>query len=104
MIKYEETTKQPNKTGISGKSDSQRFQTWRLVFTDRLRNYQKWCLRQRRAFPKLSTRKQINAPVLSGSCDFFLWGYVTEQVFVPPLPLDIDELKLRVTAASYRDN
>jgi hypothetical protein len=25
-------------------------------------------------------------------------GYVKEQVFVPPLPLDIDELKLRITA------
>jgi hypothetical protein len=32
-------------------------------------------------------------------CDFFLWGYVKEQVFVPPLPLDIDELKLKITAA-----
>jgi hypothetical protein len=30
---------------------------------------------------------------------FFLWGYVKEQVFVPPLPLDIDELKLRITTA-----
>jgi hypothetical protein len=34
------------------------------------------------------------------SCDFFLWGYVKEQLFVPPLPLeDIDELKLTITAA-----
>jgi hypothetical protein len=32
--------------------------------------------------------------------DTFLWGYVKEQVFVPPLPMDIDELKLRITAAS----
>jgi hypothetical protein len=32
-------------------------------------------------------------------CDFFLWGYVKEQVFVPSLQLDIDELKLRITAA-----
>jgi hypothetical protein len=32
-------------------------------------------------------------------CDFFLWSYVKEQVFVPPLPLDTDELKLRITAA-----
>jgi hypothetical protein len=31
-------------------------------------------------------------------CDLFLWGYAKEQVFVPPLPLDIDELKLRLTA------
>jgi hypothetical protein len=32
-------------------------------------------------------------------CDFFLLGYVKEKVFVPPLLLDIDELKLRITAA-----
>jgi hypothetical protein len=40
--------------------------------------------------------KQIHAPVFSGSCDFFLWGYVKEQVFVPPLPLDVDELELTI--------
>jgi hypothetical protein len=33
------------------------------------------------------------------SCHYFLWGYAKDQVFVPPLPLDIDELKLRITAA-----
>jgi hypothetical protein len=33
------------------------------------------------------------------SCHFLLWGYAKDQVFVPPLPLDIDELKLRITAA-----
>jgi hypothetical protein len=33
-------------------------------------------------------------------CDFFLWGYVKEQVFLPSLPLDIDALKLTVTAAT----
>jgi hypothetical protein len=32
-------------------------------------------------------------------CDFFLWGYAKEHVFVPPTPLDIDEPKLRITAA-----
>jgi hypothetical protein len=31
-------------------------------------------------------------------CDFFLWGYVNEQVFVPPLSEDINELKLTITA------
>ena len=25
-------------------------------------------------------------------CDFFLWGYVKERVYVPPLPADLDEL------------
>jgi hypothetical protein len=43
--------------------------------------------------------KQICAPVFRGPCDVFLWGYAEEQVFVPPLPLDIDKLKLRITAA-----
>ena len=29
-------------------------------------------------------------------CDFFLWGYVKDQVYVPPLPTSIPELKLRI--------
>ena len=33
------------------------------------------------------------------SCDFFLWGYVKERVYVPPLPDDLDELTNRITAA-----
>jgi hypothetical protein len=37
--------------------------------------------------------------VFNGPCDVILWGYTKEQVFVPPLPLDIGELKLRITAA-----
>ncbi|KAG8260666.1 hypothetical protein J6590_091835, partial [Homalodisca vitripennis] len=32
-------------------------------------------------------------------CDFFLWGYVKEKVFVPPLTHDIEELKNRITVA-----
>jgi hypothetical protein len=32
-------------------------------------------------------------------CDFFLWGYVNEKAFVQHLPKDIDEMKLRITAA-----
>ena len=32
-------------------------------------------------------------------CDFFLWGYVKERVYVPPLPADLDELRNRITAA-----
>nr|CAI5818942.1 unnamed protein product [Callosobruchus analis]CAI5820136.1 unnamed protein product [Callosobruchus analis]CAI5820142.1 unnamed protein product [Callosobruchus analis] len=27
------------------------------------------------------------------TCDFFLWGYVKDTVFEPPLPLALDELK-----------
>jgi len=32
-------------------------------------------------------------------CDFFLWGYVKECAYVPPLPSDLDELTNRITAA-----
>jgi hypothetical protein len=30
------------------------------------------------------------------SYDFFLWGYVREKAFVPPLSLNTDELKLKI--------
>jgi len=33
------------------------------------------------------------------TCDFFLWGYVKERVYVPPLPADLDELTNRIMAA-----
>ncbi|PNF30503.1 hypothetical protein B7P43_G10879 [Cryptotermes secundus] len=26
-------------------------------------------------------------------CDFFLWGYVKDHVYVPPLPTNLDDLK-----------
>ena len=29
-------------------------------------------------------------------CDFFLWIYVKDQVYVPPLPASIPELKVRI--------
>ena len=32
-------------------------------------------------------------------CDFFLWVYVKERVYVPPLPADLDELTNRITAS-----
>jgi len=32
-------------------------------------------------------------------CDFFLWEYVKERVYVPSLPADLHELKNRITAA-----
>ena len=31
-------------------------------------------------------------------CDFFLWGYVKDKVYVPPLPANIDDRKDRITA------
>jgi len=32
-------------------------------------------------------------------CDFFLWGYVKDQVYVPPLPACILELKVQIRTA-----
>jgi hypothetical protein len=31
--------------------------------------------------------------------DLFLWGYVKDRVFVPPLPRDLADLKARIIAA-----
>jgi hypothetical protein len=31
--------------------------------------------------------------------DFFLWAYVKDRVYVPPLPETVDELQERITAA-----
>ena len=32
-------------------------------------------------------------------CDYFLWGYVKGQVYVPPLRASIPELKVRIRTA-----
>ena len=32
-------------------------------------------------------------------CDFFPWGYVKDEVYVPPLPASIPELKVRIRTA-----
>jgi len=32
-------------------------------------------------------------------CDFFLWGYVKDQVYVPPLTASIPELKVQIRSA-----
>jgi len=29
-------------------------------------------------------------------CGFFLWGYVKDQVYVPPLPASIPKMKVRI--------
>ena len=31
--------------------------------------------------------------------DFFLWGFVKDTVFVPPLPANLEDLRNRITAA-----
>jgi len=42
----------------------------------------------------LTTRSPDATP-----CDFFLWGYIEDQVYVPPLPASIPELKVRTRTA-----
>ncbi|GBM47629.1 hypothetical protein AVEN_215703-1, partial [Araneus ventricosus] len=32
-------------------------------------------------------------------CDFFLWGYVKDKVYVPRMPTKLQELQERITAA-----
>jgi hypothetical protein len=32
-------------------------------------------------------------------CDFFLWRYIKDSVFVPPLPVSLNELKQHITTA-----
>jgi hypothetical protein len=33
------------------------------------------------------------------SCDFFLWGFVKDRVYVPSLPMSLKELRDRITHA-----
>jgi len=32
-------------------------------------------------------------------CDFFLWSYVKDHVYIPPIPAIISELKVRIRTA-----
>ena len=32
-------------------------------------------------------------------CDFFLWGFVKDSIYVPPLPMSLNELRDRITHA-----
>jgi hypothetical protein len=32
-------------------------------------------------------------------CDFFLWGFVKDSIYVPPLPTSIHEIRDRITHA-----
>lgn len=32
-------------------------------------------------------------------CDFYLWGYIKDRVYVPPLPASLQELRVRITEA-----
>jgi len=48
------------------------------------------------------TRRSASGPPRSPDltiCDCFLWAYVKDRVYVPPLPATMDELQERITAA-----
>ena len=50
----------------------------------------------------LCTRRVGSIPPRSPNfslCNFFLWGDAKGQVFVPPLPTNIEKMKQRITAA-----
>jgi hypothetical protein len=34
------------------------------------------------------------------SCDFFLWGYIKDRVFVSPLPVNVNDLKQCITTTA----
>ena len=34
-------------------------------------------------------------------CDYYLWGYVKEAVYVPPVPTTMNDLRNRFTAAVH---
>jgi len=44
-----------------------------------------------RGFNNLPPRSPDATP-----CDFFLWGYIKDHVYVPPFPASIPELKVRI--------
>ena len=43
-------------------------------------------------------QRYVVSPDLT-TCDFFLWGYIKDRVFVPPLPISLNELKQSITTA-----
>ena len=44
------------------------------------------------------SKRALQGPDLT-PMDFFLWGFVKDQVFVPPLPANVVELRTRIAAA-----
>jgi hypothetical protein len=41
-------------------------------------------------------QRYVVSPDLS-PCDFFLWGYIKDRVFIPPLLVSLNKLKQRIT-------
>jgi hypothetical protein len=40
----------------------------------------------------------LQSPDLT-ACDFFLWGYIKDRVYVPPMPRDLPQLRQRIVEA-----
>jgi hypothetical protein len=57
----------------------------------------KMALQQQKAFCVL--RFEVSRSVITVQRDFFLWGFVKDSVYVPPLPTAIHEIRDRITHA-----
>ncbi|GBM07848.1 hypothetical protein AVEN_96473-1 [Araneus ventricosus] len=54
---------------------------------------------QEKAYCVLEFAKTSSVSVVQDltPCDIFLWGFVKDKVFAPPLPQDLQELEQRIT-------
>ena len=52
----------------------------------------------RRACKRSIHSEPPRSPDLS-PCEFFLWGYLEDHAFIPPMPLDLAELRQRIEHA-----
>jgi hypothetical protein len=59
----------------------------------------KMALQQEKAFCVL--RFEVSRSVITVQRDFFLWGFVKDRVYVPPLPTSIHEIRDRITHGHY---
>jgi hypothetical protein len=57
----------------------------------------KMASQQEKAFCVL--RFEVSTSVITVQCDFFLWGFVKDSVYVPPLPMSLKELRDRIMHA-----
>jgi hypothetical protein len=57
----------------------------------------KMASQQEKAFCVL--RFEVSRSVITVQRDFFLWGFVKDSVYVPPLPMSLKELRDRITHA-----
>ena len=71
-----------------------------IVIQGRRTTWNYWVVRNDcRGFNNLSYTIQLRQEYMYFFFYFFLWGYVKDQVYVPPLPASIPELKVRIRIA-----